>query len=181
MINFFSLWFGQHRYDLPTCCLKVTRYELLCKLSSWDKSAASAIRLRDRHEGIFAEHFRFDDFSVEVLGRAGLRYREVGRQIFVDSAVLTGPRGMGLQTHDQRVGCGVRKRPCRGFRSRLNSESCLDSRAHANWNPTVYYVSKNRAPARTTKILCTIPNCLIRKLLSLSFYPVCLQALFLGR
>jgi hypothetical protein len=76
----------------------------LCKLSSWDKSAASAIRLRDRHERIFAEHFRFHGFSVEVLGRTGLRYREAGRQMFVDSEVLTGPRGMGLQTHDQKVG-----------------------------------------------------------------------------
>ena len=37
-----------------------------------------------------------DGFSVEVLGRTGLRYREEGRQMFVDSEVLTGPSGMAL-------------------------------------------------------------------------------------
>ena len=37
-----------------------------------------------------------DGFSVEVLGRTGLRYRERGRQMFVDSEVLTGPSGMAL-------------------------------------------------------------------------------------
>ena len=35
-----------------------------------------------------------DGFSVEVLGRTGLRYREEGRQMFVDSEVVTGPSGM---------------------------------------------------------------------------------------
>jgi hypothetical protein len=35
-----------------------------------------------------------DGFSVEVLGRTGLRYRETGRQMFVDSEVLTGSSGM---------------------------------------------------------------------------------------
>jgi hypothetical protein len=37
-----------------------------------------------------------DGFSVEVLGRAGLCYREAGRQMFVDSEVLTGPSGMAV-------------------------------------------------------------------------------------
>ncbi|HMC26497.1 MAG TPA: Imm74 family immunity protein [Verrucomicrobiae bacterium] len=37
-----------------------------------------------------------DGFSVEVLGRTGLRYREGARQMFVDSEVLTGPSGMGV-------------------------------------------------------------------------------------
>ena len=35
-----------------------------------------------------------DGFSVEVLGRTGLCYREAGRQMFVDSEVLTGSSGM---------------------------------------------------------------------------------------
>jgi len=33
-------------------------------------------------------------FSVEVLGRTGLAYRESGREMFVDSEVLAGPAGM---------------------------------------------------------------------------------------
>jgi hypothetical protein len=37
-----------------------------------------------------------DGFSVEVLGRTGLRYREAERQMFVDSEVLTGPSGMAI-------------------------------------------------------------------------------------
>ena len=37
-----------------------------------------------------------DGFSVEVLGRTVLRYREEGRQMFVDSEVLTGPCGMAV-------------------------------------------------------------------------------------
>ena len=37
-----------------------------------------------------------DGFSVEVLGRTGLRYCETGRQMFVDSEVLTGPSGMAV-------------------------------------------------------------------------------------
>jgi hypothetical protein len=37
-----------------------------------------------------------DGFSVEVLGRTGLRYCEGGRQMFVDSEVLTGPAGMAV-------------------------------------------------------------------------------------
>src|SRR5437016_2296853 len=37
-----------------------------------------------------------DGFSVEVLGRTGLRYRERGQQMFVDSEVLTGPSGMAI-------------------------------------------------------------------------------------
>ena len=35
-------------------------------------------------------------FSVEALGRTGLRYREAGRQMFVDSEVLTGPSGIAV-------------------------------------------------------------------------------------
>jgi hypothetical protein len=35
-----------------------------------------------------------EGFSVEVLGRTGLRYREGGKEIFVDSEVLAGPSGM---------------------------------------------------------------------------------------
>lgn len=37
-----------------------------------------------------------DGFSVEVLGPTGLRYREAGRQMFVDSEVLTGSSGMAV-------------------------------------------------------------------------------------
>lgn len=37
-----------------------------------------------------------DGFSVEVLGRTGLCYREAGRQMFVDSEVLIGSSGMGV-------------------------------------------------------------------------------------
>jgi len=35
-----------------------------------------------------------DGFSVEVLGRTGLCYREGKRKMFVDSEVVTGPAGM---------------------------------------------------------------------------------------
>lgn len=37
-----------------------------------------------------------DGFSVEVLGRTGLVYREGDRQMFVDSEILAGPSGMGV-------------------------------------------------------------------------------------
>jgi hypothetical protein len=37
-----------------------------------------------------------DGFSVEVLGRTGLCYREAGRQMFVDSEVLTGPSSIAV-------------------------------------------------------------------------------------
>ena len=37
-----------------------------------------------------------DGFSVEVLGRTGLLYREGDRKMFVDSEVLMGPSGMGI-------------------------------------------------------------------------------------
>lgn len=37
-----------------------------------------------------------DGFSVEVMGRTGIQYREGDRQLFVDSEVLTGPSGMGV-------------------------------------------------------------------------------------
>jgi hypothetical protein len=35
-------------------------------------------------------------FSVEVLGRTGLRYREERRQMFVDSEVLIGTSGIAV-------------------------------------------------------------------------------------
>lgn len=35
-----------------------------------------------------------DGFSVEILGRTGLRYTESGQQIFVDSEVLMAPAGI---------------------------------------------------------------------------------------
>lgn len=37
-----------------------------------------------------------DGFSVEVLGRTGLRYSEGAHQMFVDSEVLIGPSGMAV-------------------------------------------------------------------------------------
>ena len=33
---------------------------------------------------------------MEVLGHTGLRYRESGRQMFIDSEVLTGPSGIAV-------------------------------------------------------------------------------------
>ncbi len=33
-------------------------------------------------------------FSIEVVGRTGLVYREGGREMFIDSEVLTGPTGL---------------------------------------------------------------------------------------
>src|SRR5262245_49392708 len=56
-----------------------------------------------RENGTNLKHFRLayvhltrrnlyvssDGFSMEVLGRTGLRYREAGREMFVDSEVLT--------------------------------------------------------------------------------------------
>ena len=35
-------------------------------------------------------------FSVEVLGRAGIRYAEDGKSMFIDSEVLAGPSGMAI-------------------------------------------------------------------------------------
>lgn len=37
-----------------------------------------------------------DGFSVEVLGRTGLRYREGGRSFFVDAEVLVPPAGIAV-------------------------------------------------------------------------------------
>jgi hypothetical protein len=37
-----------------------------------------------------------DGFSVEVLGRTGLRYREGNRTLFVDSEVLSGAAGIAV-------------------------------------------------------------------------------------
>jgi hypothetical protein len=34
--------------------------------------------------------------SVELLGSTGLRYREAGRQMFIDSEVLTGPSAVAV-------------------------------------------------------------------------------------
>ena len=39
-----------------------------------------------------------DGYSVEVLGRTGLRYREGPRTMFVDSEVLARPRGIVIYT-----------------------------------------------------------------------------------
>ena len=35
-----------------------------------------------------------DGFSVEALGKTGLRYREGKRKMFIDSEVVNGPGGM---------------------------------------------------------------------------------------
>ena len=37
-----------------------------------------------------------EGFSVEVLGRTGLRYRENNKSMFIDSEVLLGPSGMAV-------------------------------------------------------------------------------------
>ena len=37
-----------------------------------------------------------EGFSVEALGQTGLRYREAGRQMFVNSEVLTGSSAMAV-------------------------------------------------------------------------------------
>lgn len=37
-----------------------------------------------------------DGFSIEVLGRTGLRYRENGRSYFVDAEVLAPPGGIAV-------------------------------------------------------------------------------------
>ena len=39
-----------------------------------------------------------DGYSVEILGRTGLRYREGPRSMFVDSEVLAPPRGLAIYT-----------------------------------------------------------------------------------
>ena len=41
-------------------------------------------------------------FSVEVLGRTGLTYREGERKMFVDSEVLLGPEGIGIYSSSIR-------------------------------------------------------------------------------
>jgi hypothetical protein len=43
-----------------------------------------------------------EGFSVEVLGRAGLRYREPPREMLVDSEVLAGPSGLVVYGHSIR-------------------------------------------------------------------------------
>ena len=53
-----------------------------------------------------------DGFSVEVHGRTGLCYREAGRQMFVDSEVLTGPSGIAVTRIQSRYGI-YRKTACR--------------------------------------------------------------------
>ena len=52
-----------------------------------------------------------EGFSVEVLGRTGLRYRELDREMFVDSEVLTGSSGLAvyqdsIQNWDAPHECG---------------------------------------------------------------------------
>ncbi len=42
-------------------------------------------------------------FSVEVLGRTGLCYREAGRSVKVDSEVLMGPAGTVIDASSIRV------------------------------------------------------------------------------
>jgi hypothetical protein len=37
-----------------------------------------------------------EGFSVEVLGPTGLRYREAGKVVFVDSEILAGPALLGV-------------------------------------------------------------------------------------
>jgi hypothetical protein len=37
-----------------------------------------------------------DGFSVEVLGRTGLRYREAGKVVFIDSEILATPSGLAV-------------------------------------------------------------------------------------
>jgi hypothetical protein len=37
-------------------------------------------------------------FSVEIVGLTGLSYREGGRQVFVDSEIMSGPSGIGIYT-----------------------------------------------------------------------------------
>jgi hypothetical protein len=37
-----------------------------------------------------------EGFSIEVLGRTGILYREGKRKLVVDSEILTGPSGMGI-------------------------------------------------------------------------------------
>jgi hypothetical protein len=37
-----------------------------------------------------------EGFSVEVLGRVGMRYSERGRTMYIDSEVLAGPHGVGM-------------------------------------------------------------------------------------
>ena len=44
-----------------------------------------------------------EGFSVEILGRTGLMYREGGRQMFIDSEVLMPPAGI-LIYRDSIVG-----------------------------------------------------------------------------
>ena len=39
-----------------------------------------------------------DGYSVEVLGRTGLLYREGGKVAFIDSEVLAGPSGLVVYT-----------------------------------------------------------------------------------
>jgi len=43
-----------------------------------------------------------EGFSVEVLGRTGLRYRDHDRSMFIDSEVLMGPSGMAVYRNSIR-------------------------------------------------------------------------------
>jgi hypothetical protein len=42
-------------------------------------------------------------FSVEVLGRTGIRYSERGRTMFIDSEVLATPRAIALYANSIRA------------------------------------------------------------------------------
>ena len=84
---------------------KVTRCELLCKDSSWDKSAASAIRLRDRHDRIFAKRFRrLTVFRWKCWGGQAFATAKRAVEMFIDSEVLTGPSGMAVYEDAIRKG-----------------------------------------------------------------------------
>jgi hypothetical protein len=43
-----------------------------------------------------------EGFSVEVLGRTGLRYTEGLKTLFIDSEILNGPSGLGIYTSSIR-------------------------------------------------------------------------------
>lgn len=43
-----------------------------------------------------------EGFSVRVLGRTGIRYREGDRELHIDSEALAGPAGMAIYAHSIR-------------------------------------------------------------------------------
>jgi len=44
-----------------------------------------------------------EGWQVEVLGRAGIRYTEAGKQMRIDSEVLAGPAGMAVYSSSIRT------------------------------------------------------------------------------